>query len=124
MPTIDGHVGQLQADDPVVGIEHHLPHRVHYPEVDPLVAPAAQGGVRARLVGDPPVGAAENQHLQELLEDHPVGYAGAVAAPSGWSTSLSGSRAQNCSQIGSMKYDRIAGMGTRSFFGKLQTLPG
>ena len=42
----------------------------------------------------------------------------------GWSTSLSGNKAENCSQIGSMKYERIAGMGTHSFVGKLQTLSG
>ena len=36
-------------------------------------------GGRARPVGDPPVGAAEHQDLDQLLEDHPVGDAGAVA---------------------------------------------
>jgi hypothetical protein len=42
--------------------------------------------------------------------------------PSGWFTSLSGSKAQNCSQMGSMKYDWIAGTGIHSFVGKLQQL--
>ena len=32
------------------------------------------------MVGDPLVGTAEDQNLNELLEDHPVGYAGIVAA--------------------------------------------
>ena len=39
----------------------------------------AQRGGRAGRVGDPLVGAAEHQHLHQLLEDHPVGDAGAVA---------------------------------------------
>src|SRR3954454_20135315 len=35
--------------------------------------------------------------------------------PKGWFTSLFGSRARNCSKMGSMKYDWMAGTGTRSF---------
>ena len=40
-----------------------------------------------------------------------------------WSVKVGDRVAENCSQIGSMKYDRIAGTGTHSFVGKLQTLP-
>ena len=43
-----------------------------------LVAPTAKGSIQTFLVGDPPVSAAK--HLEELLEDYPAGYAGAVAA--------------------------------------------
>lgn len=43
-----------------------------------LVAPTAKGSIQSLLVGDPPVSAAK--HLKELLEDYPVGYAGAVTA--------------------------------------------
>jgi hypothetical protein len=43
-----------------------------------LVAPTAKGSIQTLLVGDPPVSAAK--HLDELLEDYPAGYAGAVAA--------------------------------------------
>src|SRR5215203_4034228 len=43
-----------------------------------LVAPTAKGSIQTLLVGDPPVSAAK--HLEELLEDYPAGYAGAVAA--------------------------------------------
>jgi hypothetical protein len=49
---------------------------------------------------DLPVGAAEHQDLNQLLEDHPIGYAGRWQ-PKGWSTSLSGSKVENCSQMGS-----------------------
>jgi hypothetical protein len=42
-----------------------------------LVAPTAKGSIQTLLVGDPPVSAAK--HLEELLEDYPAGYAGAVA---------------------------------------------
>ena len=42
------------------------------------VAPTAKGSIQTLLVGDTPVSAAK--HLEELLEDYPAGYAGAVAA--------------------------------------------
>src|SRR5215217_8629527 len=53
---------------------------VHDPLLDPLVAPTAQSGGRALLVGYPPVSAAEHQNLDELLEDHLVGDAVTVTA--------------------------------------------
>jgi hypothetical protein len=46
-----------------------------------------------------------------------------VAAARGWSTFLSGSRAANCSQTGSMMYGGTAGMERLLQFGKLQQLP-
>lgn len=63
------------------------------------------------MVGDPLVGAAEYEDLNELLEDHPVGCAGIVAAQRMVSC-LSGSSAENWSQIGSMRHDGRAGMGS------------
>jgi hypothetical protein len=74
------YIGQPQPDGPVVGFERHLAQFIHQPAFDPLIAPSTQGGSRARFVGDPPVGAAEDQDLNELLEDRPIGYAGSMAA--------------------------------------------
>ena len=42
-----------------------------------LLAPTTKGSIQTLLVGDPLVSAAK--HLEELLEDYPAGYAGAVA---------------------------------------------
>src|SRR5215211_3841798 len=78
--TIDGHLGRIEADDSIVGFTRHLLQIVHHPRFYPLVTPATQRGGRARLVGYPPVSAAEYQHLNELLEDHSIGYAGAMTA--------------------------------------------
>jgi hypothetical protein len=78
--AVHGHLRELQADESVVGFEHRFPQRVNYPQSDPLVAPLPKRGSRTPLVGNPVVGAAEYQNLDELLENHSVGYAGAVAA--------------------------------------------
>jgi hypothetical protein len=73
-------VRKLQPEQPVVGAEHGKPQPFGKPEGDPLVTAAAQGSRRAGLVGDAAVAAAEHQDLDELVEDDPVGDAGAVAA--------------------------------------------
>src|SRR5215207_10914001 len=73
-------VGQLEADETIVSFEGDLPEPLHQTILDPLVAPTTQRALRARLVGDPPVGASEHQNLNQLPEDHPVGDAGAVTA--------------------------------------------
>src|SRR5215207_4924262 len=78
--AVHGYIGKLKADVSVVGFEHYFAQRVHRPKLDPLVASVAQRGGRTQLIGDPVVGAAEHQYLNELLEDHSIGYAGAVAA--------------------------------------------
>lgn len=39
--AIDGHIGQLQADEPIVSLEYQLSERVRNPRVDSLVASAA-----------------------------------------------------------------------------------
>ena len=54
--------------------------RVGRQRFDPLLAPVAKRGSRIPLIGDPVVGASEHQYLDELLEDHSVGYARAVAS--------------------------------------------
>jgi probable HAF family extracellular repeat protein len=45
-------------------------------------------------------------------------------APKGWSTSLSGNKARNCSQIGSKMYGEMAVMSILLRIGKLRDLPG
>jgi len=78
--AVHGHLRELQADEAVVGLEADLPESLHQPELDPLVASATQGALRAGCVGDPVVGAAEDEHLHQLLEDDPLGDARAVAS--------------------------------------------
>jgi hypothetical protein len=71
---------QLQAEQLVIGGQHHQAQLVGHPGADPLIAAAAQGGRRAGGVGDAAVAAAEHQHLDELVEHQPVGDAPPVAA--------------------------------------------
>ena len=73
-------IGQLQPDETIVGIEGDLPEILHQPEFDPLITPATQRALRARLVGDPFVSAAEHQDLDQLPEAHLVGDARAVTS--------------------------------------------
>ena len=63
--------------DPATG---DLPEILHQPEFDPLITPATQRALRARLVGDPFVSAAEHQDLDQLPEDHLLGDARAVTS--------------------------------------------
>jgi hypothetical protein len=72
-----------------------------------------------RSVGDTLVGAAKDEYLHELLEDHPVGHPVAMAAER-MIHLLEGSRAETCVQIGSMRYVGRAGTGFCSLFGKLE----
>jgi hypothetical protein len=78
--AIDGHVAQLKPDEAIVNSEYHLSEGVHRSGFDPLVAPTPERGSRILLVGYPPVGAAEHQHLDQLLEDHPIWYPTTVTA--------------------------------------------
>jgi hypothetical protein len=78
--AIDGHVREFQSDSPVVGFARYLLQSVHHSCLYPLVASASESGGRARPIGDPPVGATEDQNLHQLLEDHPVGDARPVTA--------------------------------------------
>src|ERR687893_253938 len=40
---IHGHVGQIETDHPIVGVQHHPPEPLHHPGVYPLVAFGQQG---------------------------------------------------------------------------------
>ena len=64
----------------LIGSQRHLLQNVHHAGLDPLVAPAPYRGGRTLLIGYAPLGAAEDQDLNELLKDHPVGDARPVAA--------------------------------------------
>ena len=57
-----------------------MPEQLDHAAGYSLVSPVPKRDGRTLLVGDPPVGAAENQNLNQLLEDHPVGYTRAVTA--------------------------------------------
>jgi hypothetical protein len=46
--------------------------------VDPLIPAAADGGRRTALIGDPRVGTAEDEDLDQLVEDDPIGDARSV----------------------------------------------
>src|SRR5918995_5538179 len=78
---IDAHIGQFEADNPIVGGESDPFQSVHQTHLDPFVAPAPEGGWpntprrlsasrRSRRPGPEPA----------LLEDHPIGYARTMAA--------------------------------------------
>jgi hypothetical protein len=71
---------QFQTEQLVIGSQHLQAESFGHPGADPLVPAAAQGGRRAGGVGDVAIPAAEHQHLDELVEDHPVSDAGPVAA--------------------------------------------
>lgn len=51
------YVGKIEPNHPIVSVEHHLLELVHHSGVDPLLAPASEGGRRATLLGDSLVGA-------------------------------------------------------------------
>jgi hypothetical protein len=70
--AVHGHVGQLQADHLLVGVECGQPKPVEDPQGDPLVPAAVQGGGRGGGGGDPFVSGAEDQRLDEPVEHHRV----------------------------------------------------
>jgi hypothetical protein len=78
--AVHGQVVQVKAEQAVIGGQHGQAQLLGQAQGDPLIAAAAQGGRRAAVVGDAAVAAPEHQHLDELVEDHAVGDAGAVAA--------------------------------------------
>jgi hypothetical protein len=84
--AVPGEMGQLKAEHAVVGAQDEQAHLLGQDEGDPLVAAAPQGGRRAGLVGDAAVAAAEDQDLDELVKDDPVGDARRWQ-PSGWAPS-------------------------------------
>ena len=100
---LKGYIGQLQADDSIVSFERPFSKGVHHSVPDPLVASASQCGCRTRLVGYPPVGAAEHQPCSSFskttLSGTPERW-----QPNGRSTSRTGRSSENRSQMGSMRY--------------------
>ena len=77
--AVDGHIRQVQADHLVVGVQCGQPQPIEDAQPDPFVAAAAQGGRRAGGIGDPLVAGAVHQRLDQLVEDHRIVDAGAVA---------------------------------------------
>ena len=78
---VDGDVVEQQPDDAVVGLAGDPGQLGEHPESDPLVAAVPDGGRRAGGVGDRLVGAAEPQHLDQLVEHDPIRDPAAVTAP-------------------------------------------
>jgi hypothetical protein len=77
--AIHRHIRELEADEAVVGLQTDPPESIHHSQLYPLVASATQRALRAALVGDPVISAAEDEYLHQLLEDYPLGDARAVA---------------------------------------------
>ena len=73
-------MGRLKAEQAVVGAEDEQAQLLGNTKGDPLVATATQGGRWTGVVGNAAVAGAEDQDLDELVEDDPVGDARAVAA--------------------------------------------
>jgi hypothetical protein len=70
--SVDRDVGQIQADQPFVGGQHRGAQGVEDSSGDPLIAPAAQRGGRARRIAQPFVAAAEDQRGDDLVEHDAV----------------------------------------------------
>jgi len=77
---VDANIGQVEPDDPIIGGERDPFQSLHQTHLDPFVAATPKGGGRTSLLSDPPIGAAEDHNGNQLLEDHPVGNARAMAA--------------------------------------------
>lgn len=71
---------QLQAHDPVIGLQGDVLQVGEDSCFDPLVPAPADGGRRTGAVGDIFVGGPEHEDLDELVEHHPVGRPRPVAA--------------------------------------------
>ena len=69
---VDGDLIQQQAHDAVVGLQRDLLELGEQSGFDPFVAAVADRARRAGRVGDRLVGAAEPQHLNELVEHDPI----------------------------------------------------
>ncbi len=70
---------EIESDDTVVEFQTDLFQLLEDASGDPLVPAGAQGGGRACRVGDLGIGGAEDEDLDELVEDDPVRDAWAVA---------------------------------------------
>src|SRR5919107_1558326 len=78
--AVHGHIERIEANSSIICFPGKLFERVHRPLLDPLAAPATQRGGQTFLISYPPVGTAEDQNLDELLEDYPIRHARPVAA--------------------------------------------
>ena len=78
--AVDGQVVKVETDDGVVGGQGELVEPGVDVCGDPLVAAAAQGPRRAGVVSDALVGTAEDEDLDQFVEDDPVGDTWAVTA--------------------------------------------
>jgi hypothetical protein len=73
-------VGQVQADQPLVGGQHRAAQPIEETSGNPLVASAAERRRRAASIAEAFVAAAEDEGLDDLVEDDVVGDAPAVTA--------------------------------------------
>ncbi len=96
---------------------------VHNAGRDPLVPAPPERGCRDRFVGDPVIGAAEDQDLDEFVEDHTIRRSVGGGSRAGWATGPEGRRAENWSQMGSMMDDETAGTGSLLHTESLKTFP-
>jgi hypothetical protein len=70
------YIERIETNSSIIGCPSNLFEHVHRSFLDYLVASAKQRSGRTFLIGYAPVGAAECQHLNELLEDYPIGQGG------------------------------------------------
>jgi hypothetical protein len=96
--AVGGRVGRFGAGEAIARFERHPPQPVRRPGFDTLVASAPEGGWRALLACDPPVGTTEDQDPHRLLEDRPVWDARPAASRRVVRSPLGGG-AQNCSRM-------------------------
>lgn len=78
--AVDDEVLQIQSDDPVVGLQADLLQFAEDPWGDPFVAAPSDGGGRAGRVADFLIGSAQDEDLDEFIEDDPVADPWLVAA--------------------------------------------
>jgi hypothetical protein len=77
---VDGDIGQVQADQPLVGGQHRAAQGLEDARSDPFIASAAQGRGRAGAVGEAFVATAEDEGFDDLVEDDAIVDPGAMAS--------------------------------------------
>jgi hypothetical protein len=73
-------IGQVQADQPLVGGQHRAAQGLEDAGSHPFIASAAQGGGRAGRIGEAFIAATEDEGLDELVEDDAIVDPGAMAS--------------------------------------------